>query len=154
MFHSASVDTDYSLWVLTLRYEVKLGEISNIRYKTFNRSSVNLKNTTYTRQHLHNVFTQGLSGARNSHPSAPGIEGNTHFRRVTKGAFTRVPQVGQHGWINEIEFNGWTILFTRLHKSEWGSRFQNCGKWTCAGRCCWNMWLFNKRMPTHFRKKK
>ena len=73
---------------------------------------------------------------------------------ATKGAFTRVPQVDQHGWINEIEFNGWTILLTRFHKSERGSRFQNGGKWTCAGRCCCNMRLFNKRMSTHFRKNK
>ena len=70
-----------------------------------------------------------------------------------KGAFTRVPQVDQRGWINEIEFNGWTILFTRFHKSERGSRFQNGGKWTCAGRCCCNMWLI-KECQTHFRKKK
>jgi len=52
---SASVGTDYSLWVLALRYEVKLGESSNIRYKTFNRISVNLKITTYIRQHSHNM---------------------------------------------------------------------------------------------------
>jgi hypothetical protein len=25
---------------------------------------------------------------------------------VSKGAFTRVPQVDQRGWFNEIEFNG------------------------------------------------
>ena len=46
------------------------------------------------------------------------------------GAFTRVPQVDQRGWINEIEFNRWTILFTQFYKGERGSRFQNGGKWT------------------------
>ena len=52
----------------------------------------------------------------------------------TKGAFTRVPQVDQRGWTNEIEFNGWTMLFTQFHKGEPGSRFQNGGKLTCAGK--------------------
>jgi hypothetical protein len=84
MFFSASFGTDYFLWVLTLRYEVKLGEIANVRYKTFNLRSINLKITTYIRQHLHNIYSQDLTGTRNRHLSAPAIEGNTHFRRVTK----------------------------------------------------------------------
>jgi len=71
---------------------------------------------------------------------------------TSNGTFTRVPQVDQRGWINEIEFNGWTILFTLFHKSEWGSRFQNGGKWTRAGRC-FNVWLFSKRMSTNLKKK-
>ena len=71
----------------------------------------------------------------------------------TSGAFTRVPQVDQRGWINEIEFNGWTTLFTQSHKGERGSRLQNGDKWTCAGRCCCDVWLFNETMSTHFRKK-
>ena len=84
MLFSASVGTDHSLWVLTLRYEVRLGEISNIRYKNFNRISVNLKITNYIRQHLHSIFSQDLSGARNSHLSAPAIECDTQFRLLTE----------------------------------------------------------------------
>ena len=64
-----------------------------------------------------------------------------------------VNKIDQRGWINETEFNGWTILFTQFHKGEWGSRFQNGGKWTCGVRFCCDMWLFNERMSTHFRKK-
>ena len=70
-----------------------------------------------------------------------------------KGAFTRVPRVHQRGWIKEIEFNGWTILITQFHKGERDSRFHNDGKWTCAGRCCCGMWLFDEKMSTHFGKK-
>ena len=78
------------------------------------------------------------------------IRGNSW---ISKGAFQRVPQVYQRGWINEIELNGWTILFTQFHKGERGSRFQNGGKWTCAGRCCCDMWLFNERLSKYLKKK-
>ena len=70
-----------------------------------------------------------------------------------QGAFARVLQIDQRGWINEIEFSGWTIQVTQFHKCERGSWFQNGGKWTCAGRCCCDMWLFNERMSTHLKKK-
>jgi len=33
---------------------------------------------------LHSTFSQDISWTRNRHLSAPAIEGNTHFRRVTK----------------------------------------------------------------------
>jgi len=34
--------------------------------------------------YLHSTFSQDISGTRNRQLSAPTIEGNTHFRRVTK----------------------------------------------------------------------
>ena len=64
--------------------------------------------------------------------NTPIDESNDWFFSENKGAFTRVPQVDQRGWINEIEFNGWTILFTQFHKGEGGSRFQ---KWRQMNFC-------------------
>jgi hypothetical protein len=59
------------LGLLYFWINLKLGEISNIRYKSFNRKSVNLKITTYVRQHIHSTHSQDLGGARNRNLNVP-----------------------------------------------------------------------------------
>jgi hypothetical protein len=54
--------------------------------------------------------------------------GNTVIQCRSNGAFTRVTLYDQCRWISDIEFDGWSILFTRFHRSEQGRQLKNGGK--------------------------
>jgi hypothetical protein len=61
---------------------------------------------------MRSFLTSALDDAAQKHESSVGISfacviyTGQHTKCIGKGAFTRVPQVDQRGWFNEIEFNG------------------------------------------------